>query len=102
MTTYKRFEDGILSVLTEYIATFKEVHGYAPNYTISSEGKKGLVLVFGILVNSTQLREAIRVMKVVDRNAKTLSQLIHRFAPVNIPKHFVRPPNEFATPSRGQ
>lgn len=102
MTTYKRFEDGILGVLTEYIATFKEVHGYAPNYSLGFDGEKGVVSVFGILVTATQLRDAIRTIKAMDRNAKTISQLIRRFAPVNIPKHFVRPPNESATPSRGQ
>ena len=102
MTTYKSFEDGILSVLTEYIATFKEVHGYAPNYSIGSEGKEGVVYVFGIVVNTKQLRDAIRTMKSMSRDAKTLSQLVYRLVPVNIPKHFVRPPNESATPTRGQ
>lgn len=82
MTTYKSFEDGILSVLTEYIATFKEVHGYAPNYSIGSEGKKGVVYVFGIVVTATQLRDAIRTIKAMGRNAKTLSQLILKLAPV--------------------
>ena len=32
----------------------------------------------------------------------TLQELIRRLSPINIPKHFVRPPNESATPTRGQ
>ena len=82
MTTYKSFEDGILGAMTEYLTTFKGVHGYAPDYSIRSDGKKGMLYVFGILVTATQLRDAIRTMKGMNKNAKTFSQLIRKMAPV--------------------
>ena len=36
------------------------------------------------------------------RQPVSLKELLRRLAPLNIPKHFVRVPNESATPSRGQ